>query len=133
VTRVPEVRRNGMGWAAKEIVDRARSIAQLEIELALIEVKRKLVRIAVGTGLGAGAAVVAVFALGFLAAGAAAALALAVPVWAALLIVGGVLLATTALLAGLALRSLRAGTPPFPDEAIEEARRTTDALRHDGR
>ena len=103
---MPEVKRNGVGWAAKEIVDRARSIAQLEIELALIEVKRKLIRIAVGTGLGAGAAVVALFALGFLAAGAAAALALAVPVWAALLIVGGVLLATTALLAGLALRSL---------------------------
>jgi hypothetical protein len=133
VTLVPEVRRNGVGWAAKEIVDRARSIAQLEIELALIEVKRKLVRIAVGTGLGAGAAVVALFALGFLTAGAAAALALAVPIWAALLIVGGALLATTALLAGLALRSLRAGTPPFPEEAIEEARRTTDALRHDGR
>jgi hypothetical protein len=130
---VREARRNGVGWAAKEIVDRARSIAQLEIELALIEVKRKLVRIAVGTGLGAGAAVVALFALGFLAAGAAAALALAVPVWAALLIVGGILLATTALLAGLALRSLRAGTPPIPEEAIEEARLTTDALRHDAR
>ena len=122
-----------MGWAAKEIVDRARSIAHLEIELALIEVKRKLFRIAVGTGLGAGAAVVALFALGFLAAGAAAALALAVPVWAALLIVGGVLLATTVLLAGLALRSLRAGTPPVPEEAIEEARLTGEALRHDGR
>ena len=132
MTRVPEVKRNGVGWAAKEIVDRARSIAQLEIELALIEVKRKLIRIAVGTGLGAGAAVVALFSLGFLAAGAAAALALAVPVWAALLIVGGALLATTVLLAWLAFRSLRAGTPPVPSEAIEEARLTTEALRHDG-
>jgi hypothetical protein len=133
VTHVPETKRNGVGWAAKEIVDRARSIAKLEIELALIEVKRKLVRIAVGTGLGAGAAVVALFALGFLTAGAAAALALAVPVWAALLIVGGLLLGTTVLLAALALRSLRAGTPPVPKEAIEEARLTTEVLRHDGR
>lgn len=133
MTRVAATKRNGVGWAAKEIVDRARSIAHLEVELALIEVKRKLVRIAVGTGLGAGAAVVALFALGFLAAGAAAALALAVPVWAALLIVGGALLATTALLAGLALRSLRAGSPPVPKEAIEEARLTTEVLRHDGR
>lgn len=126
-------KRNGVGWAAKEIVDRARSIAQLEIELALIEMKRKFVRIAVGTGLGAGAAIVALFALGFLAAGAAAALALAVPVWAALLIVGGLLLTTTVLLAWFAMRSLRAGTPPVPSEAIEEARLTTEMLKHDGR
>jgi hypothetical protein len=124
---------NGVGWAAREVVDRARSIARLEIELALLEVKRKLVRIAVGVGLGAGAAVVALFALGFLAAGGAAGLALVVPVWAALLIVGGALLAATLALALLALRSLKAGTPPLPEEAIEEARRTTEALRSDGR
>jgi hypothetical protein len=129
---VPDTKRNGVGWAAKEIVDRARSIAKLEVELALIEVKRKLVRIAVGTGLGAGAAVIALYALGFLAAGGAAALALTVPVWAALLIVGGALLGTAVLLAVLALRSLRAGTPPVPTEAIEEARLTTEALRQDG-
>ena len=124
---------NGVGWAAREVVDRARSIARLEIELALLEVKRKLVRIAVGVGLGAGAAVVALFALGFLAAGGAAGLALVVPVWAALLIVGGALLAATLALALLALRSLKAGTPPLPEEAIEEAMRTTEALRSDGR
>jgi hypothetical protein len=124
---------NGVGWAAREVVDRARSIARLEIELALLEVKRKLVRIAVGVGLGAGAAVVALFALGFLAAGGAAGLALVVPVWAALLIVGGALLAATLALALLALRSVKAGTPPLPEEAIEEARRTTEALRSDGR
>jgi hypothetical protein len=123
---------NGMGWAAREVVDRARSIARLEIELALVEVKRKLVRIAVGVGLGAGAAVVVLFALGFLAAGGAAGLALVVPVWAALLIVGGALLAATLAMALLALRSLKAGTPPLPEEAIEEARRTTDVLRSDG-
>lgn len=124
---------NGVGWAAKELVDRVRSIARLEIELALLEVKRKIIRIALGIGFGAGAAVVALFALGFLAAGAAAAIALALPVWAALLIVGGVLLVTTGALAALAVRSLREGTPPVPEEAIEQARLTTDALRDDGR
>jgi hypothetical protein len=124
---------NGVGWAAREVVDRARSIARLEIELALLEIKQKLVRIAGGVGLGAGAAVVALFALGFLAAGGAAGLALVVPVWAALLIVGGVFLAATLALALLALRSLKAGTPLLPEEAIEEARRTTEALRSDGR
>jgi O-antigen ligase len=122
-----------VGWAAKEVVDRARSIARLEIELALLEIKRKLLRIALGIGLGAGAAIMALFAVGFLAAGAAAAIALALPVWAALLIVAGGLLGTTLVLAALALVSLRAGTPPLPDEAIEEARLTTETLRTDDR
>jgi len=130
---MPLLKTNGVAWAAKELVDRARSIVRLEIELALLEVKGKLVRIAVGVGLGAGAAVVALFALGFLAAGGAAALALVLPVWAALLVVGGILLGLTLLLAMLGIRSLRAGTPPVPEEAIQEARLTTETLLSNGR
>jgi multisubunit Na+/H+ antiporter MnhC subunit len=132
---VPEARSskaNGVGWAAKEVAERARSIVRLEVELALLEIKRKLVRIAVGIGLGAGAAVVALFAIGFLAAGGAAALALALPVWASLLIVGGALLGAAIALVLLARKSLREGTPPLPEEAIEEARKTTETLRADG-
>jgi hypothetical protein len=33
----------------------------------------------------------------------------------------------------LALRSLRAGTPPVPEEAIEEAKLTTETLLSNGR
>jgi putative superfamily III holin-X len=128
-----QAKANGLGWAAKELVDRARSIARLEVELALLEIKRKLVRLGLGLGLGAGAALFGLFALGFLAAGAAAGIAVVLPVWAALLIVGGGLLAGTFVLAILALRSIRAGTPPVPEEAIEEARLTTQALRANGR
>ena len=124
---------NGVTWAAKELVDRARSIVRLEIELAMLEVKTKAVRIAVGVGFGAGAAVVAVFALGFLAAGGAAALALVIPVWGALLTIGGILLLLMGVLLFLALRSLRAGTPPVPEEAIEEAKLTTETLLSNGR
>ena len=129
---MPGVKLNGVGWAAKEVVERARSIAKLEVELALLEIKRKAVRIAVGIGLGAGAVVFAVFGIGFLLAGAAAAIALALPVWAALLIVGGGLLITAVVLVALAVGSLRQGTPPVPEEAIEEARRTAETLRSNG-
>ncbi len=127
-----QTKANGVGWAAKEVVERARSILRLEVELALLEIKRKIVRIAVGIGLGAGAAVVAMFAVGFLAAGGAAALALTLPVWASLLIVGGALLGTAIALVLLAWTSIRKGSPPVPKEAIEEARRTTETLRRDG-
>jgi hypothetical protein len=130
---MPLLKTNGVGWAAKEFVERARSIIRLEVELALLEVKGKLVRIAVGIGLGAGGAIVALFALGFLAAGGAAALALVLPVWGALLVVGGILLCLAGLLAMLGIRSLKAGTPPVPEEAIEEARLTTETLRANGR
>lgn len=129
---MPVPKTNGVGWAAKEVVERVRSIVRLEIELALLEVKRKLVRLAVGAGLGAGAALFVLFGLGFLIAGIAAAIAIALPWWAALLIVGGGLLATAALLGGLAIGAFRAGSPPVPSDAIEEARLTAETLR-DGR
>jgi hypothetical protein len=125
---MPLLRTNGVGYAAKEFVERARSIVRLEIELALLEIKTKLVRIGVGAGLVAAAAVVALFAFGFLLAAAAAGLALAVPLWAALLIVSATLFGLTIALALLGMRSLNAGTPPIPEEAIEEARLTTEAV-----
>jgi hypothetical protein len=125
---MPLLKTNGVGYAAKEFVERARTIVRLEIELALLEIKTKLVRIGMGVGLAAAAAVVALFAFGFLAAAAAAGLALAVPLWAALLIVGGTLLALTIVLALLGIHSIKAGTPPIPEEAIEEARLTTEVV-----
>jgi hypothetical protein len=125
---MPLLKTNGVGFAAKEFVERARSIVRLEIELALLEIKTKLVKIGLGVGLSAGAAVVALFAFGFLFAAAAAGLAHAVPWWAALLIVSGALFGLTALLALLGIRSLKAGTPPIPEQAIEEARLTTEAV-----
>ena len=129
---VAGVKLNGVGWAAKEVVDRARSIAKLEVELALLEVNRKVVRIAVGIGLGVGAVIFAFFGIGFLIAGAAAAIALTLPVWAALLIVGGGLLVTAFVLIVVAVGSVKQGTPPVPEEAIEEARRTTETLKSNG-
>jgi len=126
-----DTRSNGRGWATREIAERMRSIAKLEIELALLELKRKLTQLGIGAGLSAGAALLALYAVGVFIAAAAAGLALVVPLWAALLIVGGVLLLLIALLAWLAIRSFKAGAPPVPTEAIEEAKLTTDTLLSD--
>jgi hypothetical protein len=52
--------------------------------------------------------------------------------WLALLIVLVVLLLVTAILALLALNQIKKGTPPVPEQAIEEAKLTTEAIRGDG-
>jgi len=125
---MPLLKTNGIGNAAKEFVERGRSIVRLEIELALLEIKTKLMRIGVGIGLAAGAAVVGVFALGFLFAGIAAAIALELPWWASLLIVSVSLFGIAAALGLLGVKSIKAGTPPMPEEAIQEAKLTTQAI-----
>jgi hypothetical protein len=53
-------------------------------------------------------------------------------VWAALLIVTGVLVIVMALFGALAAISFKRGAPPVPEQAIREAKLTSEALRHDG-
>jgi len=121
--------KRGLVGSAKEVVGRAKSVARLQAQLAQAEIKQKLVKIGIGAALAVVALILLLYAIGFLFAGAAAGLAYAVPWWAALLIVGGVLLLLTALLLFLASRSVRAGAPPVPDAAIEEARLTAETVR----
>jgi protein-S-isoprenylcysteine O-methyltransferase Ste14 len=121
--------KRGIVGSAKEVVGRAKSVARLQAQLAQAEIQRKLVKIGIGAGLAVVALILLLYALGFLFAGAAAGLAYVVPWYGALLIVGAVLLLLTALLLFLASRSIRAGAPPVPDAAIEEARLTTETVR----
>ena len=121
--------KRGVVGSAKEVVGRAKSVARLQAQLAQAEIQRKLVKIGIGAGLAVVALILLLYALGFLFAGAAAGLAYVVPWYGALLIVGAVLLLLTALLLFLASRSIRAGAPPVPDAAIEEARLTTETVR----
>jgi tetrahydromethanopterin S-methyltransferase subunit C len=119
-----------VGTAAKQVAEHASTLARLELELALLEVKRKVAALGIGIGLTAGAGVLGLFALGFGLAAAAAALALVVPTWAALLIVFGTLVLVSLILLLVGLRAIRAGAPPVPEQAIREARLTTEALRN---
>jgi hypothetical protein len=119
----------GLGAAAKQVAEHASALARLELELAGLELKRKAAALGIGAGLGLGAGIFLLFALGFGAATAAAALATAMSTWAALLIVTGALVLLAALLGVLALGRIKKGTPPVPKQAIEEAKRTSEALR----
>jgi hypothetical protein len=128
-TRAAENGHVGVGSAAKEVAEHASALARLELELAGLELKQKAGALGAGVGLGVGAAVAGLFALGFLLAAGAAALATVVDVWLALLIVGLVLAAITGLVAALAVNRIRRATPPVPEAAIAEAKRTTEAIK----
>lgn len=123
----------GLGALAKDVAEHASSLVRLELELATLEVKRKVTALAFGIGLAIGAAVFAVFGIGFLFATVAAALATFLSTWLALLIVTLGLFAVTAVLGLLAMSKIRKGTPPVPEQAIREAKLTTEALKNNGR
>jgi Putative Actinobacterial Holin-X, holin superfamily III len=122
--------RPGVGAAAKEVAEHASALARLELELAGLEMKRKAGALGAGVGLVVAAALVALYGLGFLLATGAAALATFLPTWLALLIVSLVLLAVAGVLAAVARSQFRRATPPVPEQAIAEAKRTTEAIKH---
>lgn len=121
----------GVGAAAKTVAEHASSIARLELQLALLEVKQKAVKLGLGIGMLVGAALFGLFLLVFLVAAAAAAWTLILPVWAALLVMGGVMMLAAGVLAVVGLAAVKQGSPPVPEQAIEEAKLTTEALRAD--
>jgi hypothetical protein len=123
----------GLGAAVKEVAERTSSIVRLELELAALELKRKVVSLGFGIGFALGAAVMLVFMVAFVYAAIGAALSLVMPTWAALLVVAGILLLKVAVLGLLALTRIKRGTPPVPEQAIREAKLTTEALKSNGR
>ena len=120
----------GLSGATRRVAEHARSFVELEVQLALAELKKKAQALGTGIGLLLGAAVFAFLALCFGLAAAAAGLSTTLPVWASLLIVCGALILMTAILALVGRVFLQKGSQPVPEQAVEEARLTTEALRN---
>jgi hypothetical protein len=125
-------RRVGLGAATKAVSERVSSIVRLEIALAVSELKRKVVALGLGIGLLVGAGLFLFFMLAFALATIAAAFATFLSTWLALLIVTGILFAVAGALGFVGVTLLAKGTPPVPEQAIEEAKLTTEALRNGG-
>jgi len=128
----PETERRGVGPAAKEVAEHASTLARLELELAALEIKQKVAALGIGIGLLIGAGVFLFYATGFGLAAAAAGLATAMSTWLALLIVFGALVLLGVVLALVGMRLIKKGSPPVPEQAVAEARLTTEALRSNG-
>ena len=122
--------RPGLGGAAKLVADRARSLVRLELQLAATELKQKVAAIGIGIGLLVGSLLLLFFAVAFGLATIAAAIATATSVWLALLIVTAVLVVTCGVLAAIGVRLIKKGTPPVPEQALEEARLTAEAVKN---
>ncbi len=122
----------GLGETAKSVAERASALVRLELELATLELKKKVSSLAIGIGLVLTAAVLLLYALGFGLAAAAAGIATATPWWVALLIVTVAVLLIAGVLGMLGVRAIKKGTPPVPEQALQEAKLTTEALKSDG-
>jgi uncharacterized membrane protein len=127
-----DARQQGVGAAAKSVSEHLSAIFRLEVELATMEIKRKVAALGIGIGLGIAAAIFLVFTFGFLFAAIAAVFATFLSTWVALLIVTGILFLTAGLLGAVALALISKGTPPVPEQAIREAKLTSEALKSDG-
>jgi Flp pilus assembly protein TadB len=123
---------SGVGTSAKQVAEHASTLARLELELAGLELKRKAGAFGTGVGLGLGAAVVAFYAVGFLFGTAAVALAIVLEPWLAVLLVTVGLFVVAAVLGLLARSQIKRATPPLPEQAIREAKLTSEALRSNG-
>jgi uncharacterized membrane protein YqjE len=124
--------KNGLGGTARQVAEHASSLFRLELELAQLELKKKVTNLGVGIGLAFGAGIFAFYGLGFLFATIAAGLATAMSTWLAILIVTCGLFLVGAILGLIAVNRIQKGTPPIPEQAIIEAKLTTEAIKSDG-
>jgi uncharacterized membrane protein YqjE len=119
-----------LGEIVTEVTQKSQLLVREEIELAKAEVTQKVSKLAKGAGFFAGAGVLAVFGLIYL----FHFLALGIADWTGLKPWVGYAIVTVAIfvIAGalglLGLRSVKKGTPPKPELAIEEAKKTRAAL-----
>jgi Flp pilus assembly protein TadB len=126
---VDPIQPRGIRASVRRVVTHARSVSELQKELATVEMKEKSTTLGTGAGLGVGAGLFALYAIGFGLATGAVALALVLDLWLALLIVFVLLVVITAILALLARAQMKRVKTFAPEQAIEEARLTKQALR----
>ena len=120
-----------LGEIVSEVTTKAQLLVREEIELAKAEVTTKVSKLAKGAGFFAGAGILAVFGLiyffHFLALGIADWFGL--KAWVGYAIVSLLIFVFVGVLGLIGMRSFKKGSPPMPELAIEEAKKTQAALK----
>lgn len=120
--QAPAAPEASVGALVSRLSDQVHKLIVGEIELAKVKGQAMLKRAALGGALLVVAAVLALYMLGILLGAAVSAFALIVPLWAAKLIVAGILLVLIVILAGVGVLSLKKGfqDTPAPQEGVKE-------------
>jgi len=113
----------------RRLTEQTRTLVTDEVALAKAEMTAKAKTMGVGAGLAGAGTVLALGGGLTLIAAAVAALALVLPVWAAALIVGVVLVAVGGALAMVAKNRFQAATPPVPEQAIASTKRDVETVK----
>jgi uncharacterized membrane protein YqjE len=117
-----------LGEIVTEVSEKASLLVRQEIELAKAEVSEKVSKLATGAAVGAAAGVFLIFGITMFFHGLAWFLDDLFnwedSIWAGFAVVTGILFLLAILAALLARRLFKKGSPPMPDLAIEEAKRT---------
>jgi uncharacterized membrane protein YqjE len=124
-----------VGELVFDVTERASTLIREEIELAKTEVSEKVGKLLRGSVVGIAAGVFAFLALILVMEGIAWLLAEEVfdgNAWPGFFVEAAVFLLVAALAGYIAYRSVRAGSPPVPEQAIEEAKRTKEMLEKEG-
>lgn len=117
-----------------EVSENASTLVREEIELAKAEISEKVGKILRGSAVGAAAGVFAFLAVIMIFHGVAWLLGEEVfsgNIWAGYFVTAGIFLLVSALAGLIAYRALKAGTPPVPEQAIEEAKLTKEMLERE--
>jgi len=120
-----------VGELVLDVSERVSTLIREEIELAKTEVREKVSKLVQGSVVGLAAGVFALMGLAMLMHGIAWLLNdlfFEDHVWIGFMIEAGFWFGVAAAAGFFAFRSVRAGAPPTPDLAIEEARRTKETL-----
>jgi uncharacterized membrane protein YqjE len=128
--RPADTAEKSLGEVVGDVSEKASLLVREEIELAKAEVQTKISRIAKGAGAAVAAGVFAIFGVVYLFHALAWLLVelLDSDPWVGFAIVAGGLFVIGAIAGLLAMRFIRRGTPPTPEMAIEEAKKTRAAI-----
>ena len=114
-----------------DVSEHASTLVREEIELAKAEVSEKVGKILRGSAVGVAAGTFAFLALILILHGIAWLLGEELfdgNIWAGYFVTAGIFLLIAALAGFIAYRALKAGAPPVPEQAIEEAKLTKEML-----
>ncbi len=129
VSEPGDLRELPTGELVKRLSEQIPQLVRDELRLAQAELQQKGKRAGIGAGLAGAAGLISLFGLGALVIAVIAAMALVLPVWAAALIVGGVLLLVAGGLALAGIGQVKRATPPMPEQAMASTQRDVETVK----